>query len=446
MNIILAADGELGLHLTKILTGENHNITVINPEISVLKEFDNLYDVLCIQGESTDIEILKSAHIHKADLLVSVLHEEQPNILTCIMGKKLGAKKTVARVSNPKNLIKEKREFFKEIGVDHIVSPEYYAANEIIKTLKHTTAEELFDFSDGKLSLFIQRLDKKALVLNKSLKEINSTHKNLHFRAVAIKRGDKTIIPSGEQTLQLNDVAYIITKPEGVNQIVELGGKTPNPINDVIIVGGGRIGRITALHLEKTANVKLIEKDPVRCQELSDILSNTLIIKGDSRNIDLLEDEKIAQTDAFISLTEDSETNVMTCLIAKKMGVYRTVALVENIDYIDVAKRIGIDIVINKKIIAASYIDNFTIGFDVNAIKILHGVDVDVIEIVAKEGSKITKAPLKKIIFPEDAIIGGVVRGKDAFIADGNTQIQANDKVVVFTSPQVVHPLSKFFA
>jgi len=445
MNIILAADGELGLHLTKLLTSEHHNVTVINSDIEILREFDNLYDVLCIEGQSTNIETLKLANISKADLFISVLHEEQPNILSCILAKKIGAKKTVARVSNPRNLFKENKEFYKNMGVDNLVSPEYFAATEIVKTLQHTAAEEIFEFSGGKLSLFIQKLDEKALVLDKSLKEINKNHKNLQFRAVAIKRNDKTIIPSGDNALMLNDVAYIITKPEGVNQIIELGGKISNSVKDVMIVGGGRMGRITALQLEKSANVKLIEKNNNRCHELSDILTNTLIIKGDSRNIDLLEDEKISQTDVFISVTEDSETNVMTCLIAKKLGVKKTVALVENIDYIDVAKRIGIDIVINKKIIAASYIDNFTIGFDVNAIKILYGVDVDVIEIVAKKDSKITKYPLKKMKFPEDAIIGGVVRGDNAFIADGNTHIQENDKVVVFTSPKIVHKVSKFF-
>jgi trk system potassium uptake protein TrkA len=445
MNIILAADGELGLHLAKQLSSENHNITVVNDEVKVLREFERQYDVMTILGDATHIQTLRNAKVNNCDLVISVMHEEQPNIVTASLAKRLGAKRTIARITNPENLSRENRQIFNEIGVDHLVSPEQFAAKEIVKLVNQSAADEIFDFSEGKLSLFLLKLDERAQVINKSLREIDQEHKNLHFRAVAIHRKGKTIIPNGDNRFLLGDLAYIITKPEGINQILELGGKKFEPIRNVMIVGGGRIGKMTAMRLENDINVKLVEIDKDRCYKLSDKLDNTLIINGDSRDLSLLEDEGISSMDAFISVTNDSETNLMTCLIAKKYGVKKTMALVENLDYTDIAQNIGIDTVINKKQIAASYIDSFTLGFNVASIKCLHGVDAEVMEVIPKEGSKITKRPLRELKFPSDAIIGGVVRNHRGHIADGNFQVEADDKVVVFTSPSSAPKVNKFF-
>lgn len=445
MNIILAADGELGLHLAKQLSSENHNITIINDEPDVLREFERQFDVLTILGDATQISVLQSARVSHCDLVISVMHEEQPNIVTAALSKRLGAKRTIARITNPENLNRANRQLFNELGVDHIVSPEQFAAKEIVKLIQQSAADEIFDFSEGKLSLFLLKLNERAQVINKSLREIDQQHRNLQFRVVAIHRNGKTIIPNGDNRFLLGDLAYIITKPEGINQILELGGKKLEPIKNVMIVGGGRIGKMTANRLENSLNVKLVEIDKDRCYKLSDKLSNTLIINGDSRDLSLLEDEGIASMDAFISVTNDSETNLMTCLIAKKYGVRKTMALVENLDYIDIAQNIGIDTVINKKQIAASYIDNFTLGLNVSSIKCLHGVNAEVMEVIPKKGSKITKKPLREMKFPSDAIIGGVVRNHTGHIADGNFQVEADDKVVVFTSPSSATKVNKFF-
>ena len=445
MNIILAADGELGLHLAKQLSSENHNITVINDEITLLREFERHYDVLTVQGDATHIETLRNAKVGQCDLLISVMHEEQPNIITAILSKRLGAKRTIARVSNPENLTRENRQVFNELGIDHLVSPEQFAAKEIVKLIKQSAADEIFDFSEGKLSLFLLKLDERAQVINKSLREIDSEHENLHFRAVAIHRNGKTIIPNGDNRFLLGDLAYIITKPEGINQILQLGGRKLEPMRNIMIVGGGRIGKMTAIRLENSLNVKLVELDKDRCYKLSDVLDNTLIINGDSRDLSLLEDEGIQSMDAFISVTNDSETNLMTCLIAKKYGVKKTIALLENLDYVDIAQNIGVDTIINKKQIAASYIDSFTLGLNISSIKCLHGVNAEVMEVIAKEGSKITKQPLRALKFPSDAIIGGVVRNHRGYIADGEFQVQPDDKVVIFTSPKSAPKVNKYF-
>jgi trk system potassium uptake protein TrkA len=445
MNIIIAGDGELGAYIAKLLAGQNHNITMINPNKDFIEEIDSHLDLLTIVGDATHIEVLRDAKAAKADLVISVMHEEQPNIVTAMIAKKLGAKRTIARVSNIDNLMPENKKFFQELGIDNLISPENIASVEIVKLLKQSAADEIFDFSEGKLSLFSIKLDERAMVINKSLNEIADEHKDLNFRAVAVHRDGKTIIPRGDFRFHTNDLAYIITKPEGIDQIMKMGGRVKLNINNIMIVGGGRIGRLAAQRLENEMNIKLIEIDKNRCFDLSDVLSETLILNGDSRDLELLEDEGISSMDAFISVTRDSETNILTCLLAKRLGVKRTIALIDNIDFIDVAQNIGIDTIINKKLIAASYVENFTLGENVSLIKCLSGVEAEVLELVAKKGSYITKRPIKHLKLPQDAIIGGIVRDKKGFIALGDTQIQENDKVVVFTMPSAITKVSKQF-
>jgi len=445
MNIIIAGDGELGGYIAKLLAGQNHNITMINPNKDFIEEIDSHLDLLTIVGDATHIETLRDAKAAKADLVISVMHEEQPNIVTAILAKKLGAKRTIARVSNIDNLSPENKKFFRELGIDNLISPEYFASEEIVKLLKQSAADEIFDFSEGKLSLFSIKLDERAMVINKSLNEIAEEHADLNFRAVAVHRKGKTIIPRGDFRFQTNDLAYIITKPEGFEQIMTMGGRVKLEINNIMIVGGGRIGRIAAQRLENEINIKLIEIDKNRCFDLSDVLSETLILNGDSRDLELLEDEGISSMDAFISVTRDSETNILTCLLAKQLGVKRTIALIDNIDFIDVAQNIGIDTIINKKLIAASYVENFTLGDNVSLIKCLSGVEAEVLELVAQKGSYITKKPIKNLKLPNEAIIGGIVRNNEGLIALGDTQILENDKVVIFTMPSSITKVSKLF-
>jgi len=445
MNIIIAGDGEVGFHLAKLLSNEYHNTTIVDPHQELLKLLESHSDLMTIAGDSTSISVLEGANVKNADLFISVLHDERTNIVTSILAKKLGAKRTIARVNNPEYLNKDNKKIFKDLGIDAIVNPEGIASNEITKLLNQTAATEIFDFSKGKLSLFLLKLDEKAQVINKSLKEIASEHSHLDFRAVAIHRKGKTIIPKGDNKFLTNDLAYVITKPHGIDTLMKLGGKTKIEINDVMIVGGGRIGRMTALNLEKELNIKLIERDKERCYLLNDQLQKTLIINGDARDVELLEDEGIHGVDAFIAVTNDSETNIFTCLLAQKYGVKRTIALVENIDYIDIAQNMGIDTIINKKLITASYIVRFTMGAEVTSIKCLNGVEAEVLEFVVKPKSKITKHPISKLKFPDDAIIGGIVRNEESYIAIGDFQIQANDKVVVFSLPNAIHKVDKLF-
>ena len=365
--------------------------------------------------------------------------------MTAIIGKKLGAKRTIARVNNTEYLEPKNCELFKSLGVDYLVCPERLAAEEIVNLLEQTAATETYGFSGGKLILFLIKLDENAKVVGKTLDTIASEFPYLDFRAVAIHRNSKTIIPRGNDSFKIGDLAYVISRPDGIKTLLKLGGKIEYEIKKVMIVGGGRIGHKTATRLQNVYDMKLVEIDREKSILLSNELNNVLVINGDARDIELLQDEGIEDMDAFIALTDNSETNILTCLHARKFGVKKTIALVENIDYIDISQNIGIDTIVNKKIITASYIARFTMGSEVLSSKVLHGIDAEVYEFVVKADSEVTKKPIRKLRFPEEAIIGGIVRGEDSYIAVGNFRIRAGDKVVVFSLPSAVAKIDKLF-
>lgn len=445
MDIVIAGDGEVGSHLAQLLADENHNITIVDSNYKILETIGSHTEVLTIEGDSTSIEILEQAKVNKADLLIAVLHDEKINMMTCILGKQLGAKKTIARITNTEFLEPKNEFLLKNIGIDLMVCPERIAADEIVELLKQSAATEIFNFSEGKLQLFLIKLEKFAWVVNKTLNQVAVEFPKLNFRAVSIHRDGKTIIPNGNTYFLENDLAYVITKPEGIEMLLELGGKHPYDIKDILIIGGGRIGIKAAQRLQNEMHIKLIEKDPVRAEQLTSILNNTLVINGDARDINQLEDEGIRDMDAVIAVTNSSETNIITCLHARKLGIKRTIALVENIEYIDIAQNIGIDTIINKKLITASYINRHTMKGNVTNVKCLSGINADAIEMIAMPNSPITKKLIKKLKIPEGAIIGGIVRGKESFIAIGDFQIMENDRVVVFSLPSAIHKINNLF-
>jgi len=445
MNIIIAGDGEVGFYLAEALVDSNHNITIVDPHEELLKLVEAHTDLLTIVGESNSVAVLKKANVAKADLVISVLHSEPINILTAILAKKLGAKYTIARVNTLQNLKIENKNIYNELGIDLLLSPEDIAGHEVVKLLQQPAAIEMFELSDGKLLVILIKINPDASVVHKSLNDIATTHKSLDFRAVAIHRGDETFIPDGDSVFLPNDFVYVITKPEKVDQLLEMGGNKDVEINNIMLVGGGRVGKVIAKELETEVNIKLIEQSRDRSVSLTDLLGETLIVNGDARDINLLEEEGIEGIDAFIAVTNSSETNIITCLHAKKFGVKKTIALVENLDYIEISQNIGIDTIINKKLSAASYIIKQSMGDEVTSLKCLSGINSDVAEFIAKKGSPVTKKPIRDLSMPDGSLIGGIIRDNESFIAIGDFQIQENDKIVVFALPGISNKLEKMF-
>ena len=445
MNIIVIGAGEVGTHLATMLAKEYHDVTVIDPDEKKLEELSSSADVITIAGSATSINILKEANVKKADLFVAVAHSEETNIVAATVAKRLGAKKSIARIDTNELLQPNNKEIFLNLGIDSLIYPEKLAAHEVITLLGQTSSTEFVDFSGGKLSLVVFKLDEESPLLNTTLLQSTKNINNLEYRAVAIARDGITIIPRGSDVFELNDLVYVIANQKGVKSMVEHSGKKNIEVNNLMILGGSRIAVHIATELEKEMNIKIIEENNDKTTDLADRFRDALVINGDGRNTDVLIEEGLPYMDAFVAVTGDSETNILSCLVAKRLGVKKTIAEIENMNYIRLAESMGIDSVINKKLITASRIYRYTMSPDVSSIKCLTGSDAEVMEFIVKPGAPITKGMLKQVSFPKDAIIGGVVRGDYSYIAKGDSEIKPYDRVVVFALPTAINKIGKFF-
>lgn len=445
MKIVVAGAGDVGSHLAKMLSSEFHDITLIDPSEESLRSIDSSLDILTITGSATSFETLKEANIKKADLFISVTHSEETNITATMLAKKLGAKKTIARVDNQEYIHPVHHAHFLSMGIDYLIYPERIAAKEVVKILGQFETMEVVDFSGGMLSLFVLKLNENAPVINQRMDEVVRDNKQFEFRAVAITRNGETIIPRGDDIFQVGDLVYVVSNKSGINDVMRYSGKKKIDVKNVMILGGSRIGKRIAKSLEGRLNIKLIEIERDKSEKLADYLTNTLVINADGRNNNVLMEEGLESMDTFIAVTGNTEVNILSCLLAKRMGVKKTIAEVENIDYIDLAENLGIDTIINKKLATASKIFTFTMDAEVSSMKCLTGSDAEVLEFVAKPNSKITTGNLRELNFPRDAIVGGVIRNKKSFIATGDTKIKGNDRVVVFALPSAIKKIESFF-
>lgn len=445
MKIIIAGAGDVGCHLARMLSGDNHEITVIESDRKLLEDVAAVADLLTVEGDCTSFATLRKAIVRKADLFIAVNHEEERNIISAILAKQMGAKKSIARIDHNEYLEPNNKEVFINLGIDYLFYPEKIAARQVIKLLGHTATTEYVDFSNGKLSLVVFRLDPASELVGHTLLSFTEKQQPLSYRTVAITRDGRTIIPHGNDTYMEGDMVYIITKEDSVKEVMAFSGQSNIDINNLMILGGSQIGQRIALELQDKVNIKLVEYVADKAYKLAETLDSTLIINEDGRNIEAMMEEGLSNMDAFVAVTGRSETNILAAMLAKRMGVKKVIAEVENLNYIKLAESIGIDTIINKKLITASNIFRFTLSTDVQAIKCLTGSEAEVLEFIVKPNSPATKAKVKDLDFPSEAIIGGIVRGDKVFIALGNTEIQAYDRVVVFAMPNTIAKIGKYF-
>ncbi len=445
MRIVIAGAGEVGMHLAKMLNSEEHDLVIIDNDPDRLKTVGSTMDVLTIEGNANSIMHLKESKINRADLFIGVTYSEDVNINSAILSKRLGAKKTIARIDNQEYLLPANKEIFDSLGVDYMIYPEKIAAREIVGLLSETGSTEVVEFTGGKLHMYVIRLDKDAPIIDKSLRELAPVNNGFEYRAVAITRHGRTLVPKGDDRFEADDMVYVISSKTGLKELYKYSGKKQFEVRNIMILGGSRIGWKTADSLGNQHYVKLIEVDRQKSYQLSNRLNNTLVINGDGTDLDLLRSEGLDKMDAFIAVTGNSETNILSCLLAKQMGVKRTIAEVENVDYIHLAENIGVDTIVNKKLITASRIFRFTMSEEVTSIKCLTGTEAEVMEFLVKPDAPATAGKLSDIEFPKEAIIGGVIRGKNAFIAQGETQIKPYDRVIVFALPGVIRTIGRFF-
>ncbi len=443
MKIVIVGAGEVGTHLAKMLSDEEHEIVLMDEDGEKLSQISSQLDLLTVTGYAQSFRDLKDAGAAKADLFVAVTPSEERNVISCIMAKDLGAKKTIARINNGEYLKDYYKEKWAKIGVDELIYPESLAGKEVASSVKQVGTRQLIEFSGGKLLLLGIKIHSNAPILNKSFVELSAIDEQA--RAVAINRGGDTLIPHGKEYIKEGDIIFFITTRPHMGQLFELTGKEIFPVKNIMILGGSRIGQKAVERLGDGYNIKIIEIDKIKSQKIADRLDNVLVINGDGRNLDLLREERIENMDAFIAVTGNSEANILACHMAKKLGIKRTVAEVENNEFLAIAESMDIGSLVNKKLIAASYIYKYTLGAKVSQAKCLTAVDAEVFELIVSENSKVVGVPVRELNFPQDATMGGYLRGENANTVNGNTIFEPGDKVVVFALRSALKKLRKFF-
>ncbi len=443
MKIVIVGAGEVGSHLAKLLSREEQDIVLVDKDADKLATIDANYNLMTLRGSPTSFTALRDAGVENCDLFIAVTPYETSNVTACAMAKKFGAKKTVARIDNYEFMAHENRDFFTGLGVDYLIYPEYLAAQEIMTALERTWVRHWFELHEGEIILVGVKLRDNARLIDMQLKDLAFTQQTFHVSA--IKRNHETIIPRGDDRIRINDILYFTVTKDHVNDLLDICGKTQYEIKKVLIMGGSRIAeRLAALAGDKY-KIKIIDNNLEVCKSLPERCPESEIVYGDARDIDVLREEGIEDIDAFIALSESSEANILACLTAKEFGVSKSIAEVENIQFISAAEGLNIGTIINKKLLASSKIFQILLDADINSSKCLALADAEVAEIVVKPNAKITKGAVKDLNLSRDMTIAGLVRDGKGMLVRGNTVIQAGDHVVVFCLAGAIHKVERLF-
>ncbi len=446
MKIVIAGAGEVGSHLGKLLSREEQDIVMIDNDREKLDRLDANYNLMTCVGSPTSFRTLSNAGVDTScDLFIAVTPYENTNITSCAIAKSLGARKTVARIDNYEFRNTAHRPFFASIGVDPLIYPEYLAAQEICTALKRPWVRHWFELNDGRLLLIGVKIRSNASLVGKSMRDITATQHNYHV--AAIKRRHETIIPRGDDVIQADDILYFTTTEEFVDDIRDLCGKRDYKVRNVMVMGGSRIAVRLAHMASDRLKLTIIENDPDICRRLPEKCSgcDVRIIHGDARNNDVLREEGIGAMDAFVALTDASETNILTCLAAKEMGVNKTIAEVENIQFISEAEILNIGTIVNKKLLASSKIFQLLLDADETSSRFMALSDAEVAELEARPGSKITRAPVMDLRLSRDMTIAGLIRNGRGMLVGGRDRIEAGDHVLVFCLSGSIHKVEKLF-
>ena len=443
MRIIIVGAGDVGTHLAKLLTRENMEISLLDENPERLRDRDANYDMLTRVGSPTSLHDLKDIGVQNVDLFIAVTPNESVNMTACLIANSLGAKRTLARIDNYEYLLPENKRFFENLGLNHLIYPEVLAAHEIEEALRTNWMRYHLVLSGGALHLCVVKVRENAKILNIQFKTGFFNHGR--YRVVAIKRENETIIPRGDDQILANDLVYFVCTEQNIDFVREQAGKDKRDIKNIVFMGGTRIAQKAAQSLPEDFQIKILEANREHCYHLAEKLGNALIINADGRDMDTLREEGIADADAFIAVTENSETNIFACLAAKKLGVRKTIAEVENIDYIPMAEGLDIGTVLNKKTITASYIYQMLLNASVLNVQNLTTADAEIVEFRAKENSRITKHKIKDADLPQDVNIGAIVRAGEAILVNGETQVLPGDEVVVFCKSHIIRKLDKYF-
>jgi len=445
MKIVIAGAGDIGFHIAKLLAHEKQDIILIDTDEEVLGYARTHLDVLTLKGDASTVKVLEEAGVDKARLVIAVTTSEKTNIITAILAKKMGAKQTIARVQSAEYLEKEQKSVFCSLGVDSLISPQQLAAYEVLRLLKQISLTDIFEFEDGQISLIGVLLDDSSPIVNMTISEVDQIYNEISFKPIALLRGHQTIIPKQDSVLRRSDHIYFLAKNKDIQTLVKIVGKEDVAVKNVMIIGGTEMGLKTAQILEDSYNVLIIEKDKKRCKMLVQHLHSALVVCADPSNLAELEEEGLRRMHAVVALSDNSESNIIASLMAEEVGVYKTIALVSNTHYIKLSQNIGVDTLINEKLIAANNIFRYVRKGNVEAITSIHGSDAEIIEFNVTKGHRVTKRIIRDLHLPTSALIGSVLRDREAIIPNGDFQLQADDKVIIFALPESIAVVEKIF-
>ncbi len=447
MRIIVIGAGEAGFDVARMLAHE-HDVIVVDEDPDVIQEVQERLDVMAIHGNGTSAAVLAEAGVRKADMLVALTAVDEVNLIACMMADRLGVPTTVARVRSSE--LSEGRPVIqaKDFGIDLLIHPEESAAAEVTRLIRRASATDVLTFCDERIHLVGMRIDADSAAIGRTLQEIARQDASLTYRVMGIVRGVRTILPRGDEKLRKDDQIFILMRPNLVPKVARLMGKSDRRIDHVMVLGGTQIGARVAQQLsgEREMHIKLIEPNRATAERLAADLRNVLVINGDATDIDLLIQEGLGEMDAFVAVTQDEESNLVFCLMAKHLGVRKTVALLSKPAYIPISQSIGLDAAVNKKLAVSREVLRFLRGKHVLSVATVHGLDAEVLEIEASPGTRITRGPLKEVGVPQGVLIGAVVgKGGDVEVATGETRIAPGDRTILFALPGSIHQVEKFF-
>lgn len=443
MKITIVGAGRVGIHLSKYFADEQQDVFLVDNDPKHLTILESDFNLRTYCGEPTDFETLRRANSDKADIFVAVTANTAENLVACSMAKSMGAKMTIARVDRYNYLMPSNAPVVKKMGVDHVVFPDFLAAQSIISSLEHSWSKDWSEFDDGAICMVAVEVSEMSKIRNYQLRALFSESRSLHISA--LRRNHKTIIPHGDDIILAGDILYVTFTPEGLDKIMELMSIEPMPVRNVIMMGGSVVAELIAWTAQNKLKCTIIEKDRERCRQLMEACPHSEIICGDGSELDVLEEAGIGKCDAFVALTDITESNILSCLTAGDLGVRKIIAEVEKEQLIEKAESFRLDTIINKPIITANAIFQLILDANVNSSKCFVLPDAEVGRIMVKADSYLTKDKVMNLKLPSELTLAGLIRNGEGEIVTGTTQFQPGDTAIVFCMAGALKRVEKFF-
>ena len=450
MKILVVGSGQVGFFLCDRLSREGHEVTLIDQDEAAVERAQDRLNVLGVVGNGASAETLEQAGIKDVDIFIAVTNMDEVNILACLIAREYQVKILIARTKNIEYTSRKAILSKEKLGIDLLINPEDAVAEELSKLACNSKAFDVAEFADGQILFQGYRIAPDSPICDLTLAELGELRGMYRFVVVAITRGRTTIIPRGDDIIQAGDRIYIFAPQKelpAINYLLQTEQLAKKPTRRAFIMGGSRIGTKVAQNLEKlNYHVKLVEKDEARCYKLAEVLDKTVVLNAEGLDVQTLVDEGLTDADTFIAVTENDQTNILTCLLARQHKVTRTMALVSQPELIDLASELGIDVCISPRLAAAGAILKFVRRGEVVSLTAIEDSNSEVLELIISDKCGLLATPLSQLHFPRGAIIGAIVRGDKYEIPTGESMLAAGDRVVVFSLPEALHKVERFFA